>query len=541
MFVRVKKHAGSKNSSVLICYSVRQGHRVQQKILNRVGIAYSPEDLSRLKAQAQQQLKALKEAKQNAHVETEHSMPSLENIKEISRQNSGVSDILGNLYDTLGFSRILPGKAGKILKSVVLSRFMEPSSKRKVSAILERNFGEVLQTDAIYRMMDVLVENLSNSSKIVFQATRQATEGKIDVVLFDVTTLHFESIEKDELRAFGFSKNFRFNTTQVILALATTNTGLPIGYRLFSGNTAEVSTLIECVTHWKQDLSIGQVIMIGDRAMMSQDNLIKLEAAGMQYIIAYPMKKASKDLQSQILSGVDYKPDLIQNELYWHREFKTESSQRLIVTYSQKRHAKDKKQRDSLIEKIEKKIGVKKTAKCLVSNKGYLKYTKMDSQFVAELNRRKIEEDEQWDGLHGILTNTELSAKAVVERYKKLWIIEEAFRINKHNMEMRPIYHYTPKRILAHIEICFLTFALLRHAQERLKKADYAISIDLLREELKSIEVSILCDQSSGKLYKLPSHVTEQGRAIYKIFGQEQDLKIHPLETREKSECFQFN
>ncbi len=496
-----------------------------------MGIAYNPEELLRLKAQAHQQIKELKEAKPNGPVETSHNMLCLTNIREISRQNSGVSDILGNLYDTLGFSRILPGKARKVLKSVVLSRFMEPSSKRKASSILARRFGEILPTDAIYRMMDVLVENLSHSSKIVFQATRQATQGKIDVVLFDVTTLHFETIQEDELRAFGFSKNCRFNTTQVILALATTSTGLPIGYRLFSGNTAEVSTLIECVTLWKQDLSIGKVIMIGDRAMMSQDNLSQLENAGMQYIIAYPMKKASKDLQRQILSDIDYKPDLIQNELYWQREFETKSGQRLIVTYNQKRHAKDKKQRDSLIERIKKKIGKTKTAKRLVSNQGYLKYTKIDNQFLAELNEQKIEEDAQWDGLHGILTNTELGAKEVVERYKKLWVIEEAFRINKHHMEMRPIYHYTPKRILAHIEICFLTFALLRHAQERLREADYPITIDLLREELNSIEVSILCDQSSGKLYRLPSHMTEQGRVIYKVFGREQDLQLQPVES----------
>lgn len=531
MFVRIKKHSGSKRSSVLICHSVRQGRHVQQKILSRIGIAYDSEDLLRLKAQAQQQLKALQEAKQNTQVKTMDNMLSLTNLREISRQNAGVTDVLGNLYDTLGFSTILPGKAGKVLKSVVLSRFMEPSSKRKASSILERRFAESLSTDAIYRMMDVLAKNIPNSNKSVFQATRQATGGKIDVVLFDVTTLHFETIEEDELRAFGFSKNFRFNTTQVILALATTNAGLPIGYRLFPGNTAEVSTLIECVTLWKQDLSIGNVIMIGDRAMMSQDNLIQLEKVGMQYIIAYPLKKAPKALQGQILSSMDYKPELIQSELYWQREFETKPGQRLIVTYNHKRHAKDTKQRDRLIEKLKKKIGVTKKAKHLISNQGYLKYTKMDDQFLAELNEQKIEEDAQWDGLHGILTNTELTAKDVVERYKKLWIIEEAFRINKHNMEMRPIYHYTPKRILAHIEICFLTFALLRHAQERLKDAQYSISIDLLREELNSIEVSILCDQASGKLYRLPSHMTEQGRVIYKVFGREQDLQIQPVES----------
>src|SRR2546421_579779 len=103
MFVRIKRHPGTKNCSVLICYSVRQGHRIQQKILSRVGIAHGTEDLFRLKTQAEQQLMELRETKQNVQAEMVNNMFSLNNIREISRQNSGVPDILGNFYDTLGF------------------------------------------------------------------------------------------------------------------------------------------------------------------------------------------------------------------------------------------------------------------------------------------------------------------------------------------------------------------------------------------------------------------------------------------------------
>lgn len=532
MFVRTKKHPGSKNNSVLICYSVRKNGRIQQKVLCHLGIAHSPDELKVLKTKAEEQLKELRTKRKEVKEDLVNVMPTLlMHPRELSRQNVGVSDILGSLYDSLGFSNILVGKSSKTLKSVILGRFMEPSSKRKTSLLLERRFGDSVSFDAIYRMMDVLGENLRKSSEIVFNATRQATGGKIDLVLFDVTTLHFETVKEDELRAFGFSKNFRFNTTQVVLALATTQDGLPIGYRLFSGNTAEASTLIECVNLWKREISIGKVIMVGDRAMMSKENLEQLEKVDMQYIVAYPMRKASTEMKDKILSGAHYKLDMIQDEVYWGQEIEIQEGQRLIVTHNEKREARDKKEREKLLERVKKKLGKTKNAKRLISNQGYLKYTTINNECVAELNENKIAEDAKWDGLHGIITNTDLSARDVVERYKKLWIIEESFRINKHNLKMRPIYHYTPRRIVTHIEICFLTFALARHAENRLKKGGCFISLERLREELTSIDASILSDETSGKIYRMPSYMTEQARQIYKIFGREKDLQIQELEA----------
>lgn len=527
MFVRTKRHPGSKNSSVLICYSVREGHRVYQKVLCNLGKGSTKEELSILKSKAMEKLSHLKAIQPK---ETMNTIPGLlKDSREISRQNAGVPDILGSLYEQLGFSKILPGKAGKILKAVVLSRFIEPASKNKSSSIIESKFGDFYTADAIYRMMDILGENLRKSHEIVFNATKEATGGKIDLMLFDVTTLHFETLAEDELRAFGFSKNFRFNTTQVVLALATTEDGLPVGYRLFSGNTAEVSTLIECVDYWKQIIPIGQVIIVGDRAMMCEENIKKLEGSGLQYIIAYPMKRSSQALKEQILSNADYVPDVLQNELHWKKEIEVKKGQRLIVTYNQKRHARDQKERERLIERVKKRLGKTKKAKRLVSNLGYLKYTTIDNECIAELNEAKIKEDSRWDGLHGVMTNTELCAKDVVERYKKLWTIEESFRINKHNFKMRPIYHFTPKRIISHIDICFLTFALIRHAQDRLKKGGYAISVNELREELIKVEASILQDQSTGQLYRSPSFMTYQAEKIYQIFGREEDLRIRAL------------
>ncbi len=302
MFVRLKKHSGSKNNSVLICESYREGKKIQQRIISVLGVASETEKLQQLKAEGEAFIAKVKAARANPADPHDSAFVLSSNTYEAARKNVGIRDTLGKLYDELGFHQILRGKKiSKVLKSVVLARFAEPSSKRKTCSILERRFNEEISSDAIYYMMDALAENLNVSQRTVFKATQEATDGTIDLALFDVTTLHLETTVQDELRAFGYSKDHKTETTQVTLALATTRTGLPIGYRLFPGNTAEVSTLMDCIQFWRKTIAIREIIIVGDRAMMSKDNVSKLQAAGLKYIIAYPMKKSSNAERSHVI------------------------------------------------------------------------------------------------------------------------------------------------------------------------------------------------------------------------------------------------
>jgi hypothetical protein len=534
MFVRLRKHAGSKNHSVLICETYREGKKIKQRIISFLGVASDPEKLQKLKAEGDAFIKEVKAARANPMPPTASEVALSLNTYEVARKNVGIRDTLGKLYDELGFHQILRGKQiGKTLKSVVLARFAEPSSKRKTCSILERRFNEEISSDAIYYMMDALAENLSVSQRTVFKATQEATDGVIDLALFDVTTLHLETTVQDELRDFGYSKDHKTDTTQVTLALATTKTGLPIGYRLFPGNTAEVSTLMDCIQFWRKTLVIRDIIVVGDRGMMSKDNVLQLQAAGLKYIIAYPMKKSSCALKSIILNKANYHKATIKNEDHLKQEITLETGERLIVTFSEKRRAKDAKTREKLIASLQKKLGKAKNAKRLISNKGYLKYTEIDNTVQAQIDEAKITEDAQWDGLHGVLSNTDLLGEEIIERYKNLWVIEEAFRINKHNLKMRPIYHYTPSRIKAHIEICFLTFALIRHAQHRLKQGGLVMSVDDLREALSPLEASILCDRKTGKFYRMPAQMSFQAKQVYTILGREKDLAIQFIDKQE--------
>ena len=129
------------------------------------------------------------------------------------------------------------------------------------------------------------------------------------------------------------------------------------------------------------------------------------------------------------------------------------------------------------------------------------------------------------------MTNTELSTEEVITRYKQLIVLEESFRINKHNLKMRPIYHFTPKRIYVHIAICFLTYTLIRQLQYILKQNNLDLSIEAIREKLLDIQVSIIVDTTTGETYKMPSYMSEEIKQVYRIFGLETKLKTRPYKV----------
>jgi transposase len=171
----------------------------------------------------------------------------------------------------------------------------------------------------------------------------------------------------------------------------------------------------------------------------------------------------------------------------------------------------------------------KPNAKKLITNAGYLRYIEPATgggggAFVLDENR--IAHDAAWDGLHAIVTNDHTSsAKELLSRYRRLWVIEESFRTLKNGLAVRPIYHFKPERIAAHIGLCYLAFALSRHAQQRIKLAQGAISLERIRAALHSVQASIVQHKTTQAKYRLPSAFGHEASRIYKAFA----IKRNPL------------
>jgi transposase len=421
--------------------------------------------------------------------------------------------IYGTWYNT-----ILPNKKEQeLLRDLVLARLVMPESKHKTQKILLRQFAKEYDLDRIYRLLDKLHPRINQIKKHTFERTKSLMPEKTDIVFFDVTTLYFESTDTDKLREFGYSKDHRFNTTQVVLALATNSDGLPIGYELFNGSKAEVKTLLESLESWKQSFDINSVCFVGDRAMMSNDNLKKLEDNGYSYVIAAKLRSMPATIQEEIFCEENYIPTRFGEDLGWVGEF-SYNDRRLIVSYKDKRAKLDAKKREQVLEKLKKRIGSKGDTKKLISNQGTLKYTTSDKSSTI-VDDGKISNDARWDGLHGVITNLkEENSRVILERYARLYVIEESFRLNKHTLSMRPIYHFKPERIESHIALCYMAYALLRHLQYRVSITQ-KISINEIIEELMAVQASIYIHKKTKDRYRMPSAVSHNAAKIYKTFN----------------------
>ncbi len=233
------------------------------------------------------------------------------------------------------------------------------------------------------------------------------------------------------------------------------------------------------------------------------------------------IKNQDKEITEQILDESNYK--LINNKQYEnglkYKQIPLNEYLTMTVTYSPKRAEKDKYDRETAIEKLKKKLNKSKNPKGLLSNFGYKKFIKIQGEADLEIDEEKLKEAEKWDGLKGIVSNTKnLTPLQQITHYAGLWQVEETFRISKHDVKMRPIYHWTDRRIKAHIAICFMALSCMRFAEYEVAARYKKISPAEIRRQLKQVQTSILKDKSTGKLYALPSKIQEDAYKILRLY-----------------------
>ncbi len=245
---------------------------------------------------------------------------------------------------------------------------------------------------------------------------------------------------------------------------------------------------------------------------MTEKNLQFLEEENIQYVVAAKLKKQKPNIRAEILSTRRDKSRIVLDRHMGPR--------RLIVTFCKEREKKDASDRDWILQKIDKKIGKGKNAKKLVSNAGYQKYLSCTGDSQLFLDPEKIAQDTPWDGLHGVITNCiDSSPEELLSHYKRLWVIEESFRLHKHNLSLRPIYHFKPERVEAHILICYLAFSLIRHLEFRVSLQREKISINEMRSALWRVQSSYLREEGTEKRYRLPSAMSVTAGKLYQVMG----------------------
>jgi transposase len=383
--------------------------------------------------------------------------------------------------------------------------------------------NEELALQHLYRSLDLLAEHKAELETALFDKHRSLFNMSVDVVFFDVTTFSFESQHADTLREFGFSKDGKINEVQVMLALLIDKDGRPISFELFAGNSFEGHTLLSTLERIKERFQIDQVIIVADKGLNSKLNLKEIKDRGYDYIVSCRLKTLPQKMKAQVLSPYDYqtipirdvfgmeddeqKPHTFKSKVvdytnvvkHKHEEqnktIKVELREKLICSWSSRRAAKDKADRQRQVEKARKAIA--ENQKSVLSPRGYKRYIKKGNNGKTDqklsLDQDKIEAEACFDGYAVIqCSRLDCGAVEVMRAYRQLLKIEESFRVMKSTLRTRPVFVWTPEHVKGHFVMCFLGFALERELEYRLNTRRIDNSPEQIKSALRSMQCSEL-------------------------------------------------
>ena len=470
MFIRHKK-----NKSGIISVQIIDKRCGKYKMIKTIGSSLIDTEISRLHKTAEEWIRnqsgILVLDFQNEVSIFEQFANGIESISVI-----GTELLLGKLFDEIGFNKI----SDLIFRKLVIAGLCFPVSKLKTTDFLAKYNAVSLDVDAVYRYLDKLYLHQKVAvQKISYDHTLKLLNNKISIVFYDVTTLYFEIEAEDDLRKTGFSKDGKHQHPQIVLGLLVSINGYPLAYEIFEGNKFEGHTMLPIIETFKLKYKLDKLVVVADSGLMSANNINELQTKNYEYIIGARIKNEQHIVQAKImaLQLKNGESDLI----------KKDEQTSIIISYSDKRAAKDKHNRERGLDKLKKQIKSGKLTKANINNKGYNKYLKLDGEVKISINKEKFELDAKWDGLKGYITNTHLSKEAVIENYSQLWKIEKAFRIAKSDLQIRPIYHRLKRRIEAHICIAFAAYKVYKELERQLIEKESNLSPEKAIDIAKTI------------------------------------------------------
>ena len=506
MFVRKKK-----NKSGVISIQIIDKSRGKYRLIKTVGSSVDEKEIERLFKLGYEQI-ALLIGQQKLDFEAKDKLVFREQLKQIPSSSIrvvGPELIFGKLFDNIGFNRI----KNELFRHLVITRIVHPVSKLKTTDYLLRYKGISVDVSKIYRFLDKLSNGYqAQAEQIAFEYTKKILGDNIQVIFYDVTTLYFEAEEEDDLRKTGFSKDGKAQQPQILLGLLVGLQGYPIGYQIFEGNTFEGHTLIPALEQIQNKYKLSKPVVVADAGLLSKSNITQLTNNGYLFILGARIKVESNTIKQQILKLQlqNGKSDVITKA----------DHTRLVIQYATARAKKDAHNRKKGLTRLKKQIKTGKLSKAQINNKGYNKYLKLTGNMTVELDYEKYKNDKKWDGLKGYITNSKLSKEQVIESYNNLWQIEKAFRISKTDLKVRPIFHFTRRRIEAHISIAFCAYTVLKELERILKLNNLTISIHRATELAQTIYAIDTLMPDTNKNETIILKMNQQQQAIYDLINR---------------------
>jgi transposase len=304
---------------------------------------------------------------------------------------------------------------------------------------------------------------------------------EVDLIFYDTTSLHFETDEEDgataehqdsvPLRRRGYAKNGRSDAPQLVVGLAVTRDGLPVRHWVFSGNTVDVTT-VEQVKADLRGWQFGRCVFVGDAGMVSGDNLKRLSLGGGRYIVGMPATKGGEVATAVLTRRGRYSPVADNLRVKEVLVGDGERRRRYVVCHNPEEEARQRGHRERVLRELEAELasladvaGEAHTKRMcgLRSSHRYGRYLRMLKDGSLRIDRTAVQRAAQLDGKFVVHSNDDtLSAEDLALGYKQLLRVEQAWRTLKSGLKLRPVYHWTPDRIQAHIALTVLALLLER-------------------------------------------------------------------------------
>ena len=496
-----------KNRSGSISVKIISKSSGKYKVIKTIGCGRNEQQVEKLTYLAKQEIERLS-AQQGLFVSERDTVVDqvFSMLDNASIRTVGPEVIFGRIYDHIGYNNIRED----IFRHLVIARLAFPLSKLKTIEYLYRYQGISINIDTVYRFLDKLNNKLKDKvEQITFAQTLKILKGKVSVVFYDMTTLYFEASDEEDLRKTGFSKDGKAQNPQIFLGLLVGIGGYAIGYNIFEGDIYEGHTLIPFLEKISEKFNLNKPIVVADAGLLSNENIEALQRQGYEYIIGARLKNEPRKIKDQVLSK-----QLSDGQI---KQIKNQDGNRLVITYSGKRAARDSFNRKRGLKRLEKQIGTGKLTKSSINNRGYNKYLKMKGEVTIEIDYDKFNKDNVWDGLKGYVTNSVISNKQIVENYKNLWHIEKAFRMSKTDLKIRPIYHRVRDRIEAHICISFTAYSIYKELERVLYKEKSNLSVKKAAELTHNIYQSTFTLPESKHTKSILLKMDNQQAELYNI------------------------